>query len=527
VILDDPSGRKPAGAAHTTLDELFRRNVARRPDALALVDPPDRERFADGPARRLTYAEVDRMASAIAGRLRRLGLPLDCIVGLQLPNTVESVLALLGVWRAGLIAMPLPLLWRQADAADALRRVGAGALLVASRVGEIDYFDLAMQIAAETFCVRHVCGFGKACDGVVSFDDLYTANELDPVPPSSPERAGPPGPGAHLALVTWDVTSDVSWDMGSAGLVPVARSHAQLISGGVAVLLESRVRRNATLLSTMTLSSFAGLASAMLPWLLTGGALVLHQPFLESTFARQRHDFPCDAVIVPGAMAAKLADAGHLSAPGLKNVVAVWRAPEQVAQASAWTAPAGMTDVLAFGEVGLIAGRRDASGWPAPIPLGTVDAPRGGLDSIFMLEVAATPEGTIALRGPMVPGAAFPPGADRTHLPHLKVAETGFVDTGYPCRIDRDGKALAVTGAPAGTVNVGGYRFVLRDVQDVVGGIAEGGTLVALPDGLAGTRLAGVAADAAAMRDALARLGVNPLLVEAFDPRREDRPQAA
>ena len=48
--------------------------------------------------------------SAIASRLRRLGLHTDAIVGIQLPNTVESVLTLLGVLRAGMIAAPLPLL---------------------------------------------------------------------------------------------------------------------------------------------------------------------------------------------------------------------------------------------------------------------------------------------------------------------------------------------------------------------------------------------------------------------------------
>jgi non-ribosomal peptide synthetase component F len=58
----------------TTLDDLFRRTAARRPDAIALADPPDRESFTDGPPRRLTYAETDRIVSAIATRLRALGL---------------------------------------------------------------------------------------------------------------------------------------------------------------------------------------------------------------------------------------------------------------------------------------------------------------------------------------------------------------------------------------------------------------------------------------------------------------------
>ena len=80
-------------AVKATLDDLFRRALARRPDALALIDPPDRETFTDGPVRRLTYRQADRAISALAARLKSFGLPTDSVVAIQLPNTVESVIA--------------------------------------------------------------------------------------------------------------------------------------------------------------------------------------------------------------------------------------------------------------------------------------------------------------------------------------------------------------------------------------------------------------------------------------------------
>ncbi|MGC1776596.1 MAG: AMP-binding protein, partial [Xanthobacteraceae bacterium] len=130
MILGDSSraatGPSP-GHGRITLDDLFRRAAARRPGAIALADPPNRQAFTDGQPLRLSFAEADRMVSAIAGRLRRIGLPTDAVVGIQLPNIVEHVLALLGVLRAGLIAAPLPLLWRRAEAVTALARVGARA----------------------------------------------------------------------------------------------------------------------------------------------------------------------------------------------------------------------------------------------------------------------------------------------------------------------------------------------------------------------------------------------------------------
>src|SRR5262249_30846214 len=122
-----------------TLDDLFRRSVAAQPDAFALIDPPDRQAFTDGAPRRLTWAEADRVVSAIANLLRSLGLPPGAIVALQLPNIVESALALMGVLRAGLIAAPLPLLWRQAEACAALGRGGARRLVPFRRGGRVQH----------------------------------------------------------------------------------------------------------------------------------------------------------------------------------------------------------------------------------------------------------------------------------------------------------------------------------------------------------------------------------------------------
>ena len=512
MILSDPHGR-PAAArtgAGATLDALFRRAVLRRPDAIALADPPDRARFTDGAPRRLTYAQADRMVSAIAGRLRRLKLATDAIVGLQTANTVDGVLALLGVLRAGLIAMPVPLLWRRADAVHALARVGAHALIVSGRIGEVDHYDLAMRVAAEIFSVRHVCGFGRgAPDGVIALDDLYLAETIDPVASIEHARVFPPGPGAHLAVITWDVSA--------AGLVPVARSHAELIAGGLAVALEARLEPEATILTTLTLSSFAGLAVALVPWLLVGGTLALHHPFDAAAFAEQARAVGCDTLVVPGPLVEPFAAAGLLQ---VQSVLGVWRAPERLPHApTLQNASSALIDVQAFGETGLIAACRAPDGRPAAIPFGPILAPRAAKDATLVGEVMPTPAGTVALRGPMVPGSAFPPGAERSELPCFKAATNGFVDTGYPCRVDQGAPAMAVTGPPPGLASVGGYRFVVRDLQATVRRVDGGAALAVLPDALAGQRLAGSTAHRTIVREALAQLGVNPLLVGAFRTR--------
>jgi hypothetical protein len=518
VILAGPRGR-PAIACvggHATLDDLFKRAVACRPDTLALIDPPDRERILGGEPRQLTYREADRVISAVAGRLRRMGLRTDAIVAVQMASTVENVLTILGILRAGLIAMPLPILWRRADMVAALGRVGAMALIVSGRIGSADHYELAMGAAAEVFPIRHVCGYGNnPPDGLIAFDDLFTTDQLDPLPGWDEERAEP-GPGAHLAVITWDMSGE--------GPVPVARSHAELIAAGLAVASESGLRENATLLSTMTLCSLAGIATCMVPWLLVGGTLALHHPFDADTYYRQLATIRIDTVVVPGPIAVQLAPSSRaLLDAAAPDVAAVWRAPERLARALPWREPkARMTDILVFGETGLIAARRGADGRPAAIPFGSAQTTFGRARKSVAAEIRLTAMGTLAMRGPMVPQAAFPPGAERSRSPHLRVSANGYVDTGYPCRPDLP--AMIVTGRPPGMVAVGGYRFALRELERVVDCCQCGPAIVtALADALTGHRLAATASDPESMQASLHMRGVNPLLVAAFGSPRHHR----
>ena len=509
----------PAGQNRMTLDDIFRRVAQRRPGALALADPPNRMTFTDGAPRRLTFAEADRMVTAIAGRLRQMGLATDSIVGIQLPNTVENILALLGVMRAGMIAAPLPLLWRRADTIAALARLGGKALITCGHVGAFNHCQFAMRVAAEVFSIRYVCGFGAALpDGVVPFDDLFTASKTEPVPPL--EREAQANPAAHIAAITFDV--------GDGGIVPVARNHLELLAGGLGVLLESRLAQDGIVLSTLAPASFAGLCMTLLPWLLCGGTLLLHHPFDPAVLVSQwRGTERCGALVLPGPLAFRLAEAGVFSDTGPACVVATWRSPERLSASPLWTDRDGaLVDVSLFGETGLVAARRGFSGRAAPLPLGAIVAPRGSPGALRVAELIPTRRNTIGLRGPMVPSQAFPPGAERAGFPHFAVGPGGVVDTGYACQIDAGTRTAVVTAGPPGIVRVGGYRFPLKDLQDVVSRIDPAATLASLPDPLLGERMAGNAADRHMVQAALHAVGINPIVVAAFHDR-SDRAIAA
>ena len=115
--------------ASPTLDTLFRRILARQPDALALVDPVNKQRVTGQPPKRLTFAQADRAISALAAHFIESGLPANSVIAVQLPNTIEFALTVLAAYRAGLVVAVLPLLWRQAELTMALNRTAARAIV--------------------------------------------------------------------------------------------------------------------------------------------------------------------------------------------------------------------------------------------------------------------------------------------------------------------------------------------------------------------------------------------------------------
>lgn len=488
-----------------TLDGLFQRILARQPDAPALLDPLNKSRITGQVPRRLTYAQADRAISALAAHFVEAGLPVNSVIGVQLPNAVEFMLTVLAAHRAGLIVALLPQLWRQAELTAALNRTSARALVTSAKIDGVSHADLAMNAAAEAFSIRHVCGFGEDLpEGMASLDLALKHG-------SSSERPVVQD-GRKAALISFDVTSD--------GMRPIPRTHLNLIAGGLAIFLESRVPQGARLMSAFAPSSFAGVTSSLLLWLLSGGSLALHHPYDGEALERQINEGACDTLVAPAAMALRLTDADMASRlPTMRHVIGLWRMPEQVASSAHWTVEqASFTDVYLFGEVGLFGARRTPDGSPSPIMPGPHGAPRDVPGTSIAGETLLTPRGTLALRGPMVTVPAYappPPPADSLIAP----SPVDYADTGYAARLDRSSGAICITSPPSGIVAVGGYRFLSHDLQEWAKRLGQGALLTALPDRLCGYRLAGRAQDNARGREALNELGLNPLMSEAFRDR--------
>ncbi len=143
-----------------TVIDLVRRNAAEHGDVMAIVDGD----------RRLTWAEYERQAQAIALVLLDLGIEPGDVVGLQLVNRAEHVLADVGAMLAG----ATPSSYYNTLAAEQLAYVAADS---ACKVCIVDTEFLPTWLAIKDSLpeLRTIVVLGPAPKGVLSFEALTAA----------------------------------------------------------------------------------------------------------------------------------------------------------------------------------------------------------------------------------------------------------------------------------------------------------------------------------------------------------------
>ncbi|SDE77108.1 amino acid adenylation domain-containing protein [Myxococcus virescens] len=118
-VLKGFQGREMAPASEVTIHALMEAQVARTPDAVAVAFESER----------LTYRELDAKANQVAHHLRGLGVAPESLVGVCLERSVDMVVALLGVLKAGAAYVPVDPAYPKERLGWMLEDTGASVLL--------------------------------------------------------------------------------------------------------------------------------------------------------------------------------------------------------------------------------------------------------------------------------------------------------------------------------------------------------------------------------------------------------------
>ena len=256
-----------------TVHELFEEQVARTPDAPAVVCG----------STRVTYAELNARADALAGTLSARGVGPDVRVGLALDRSVDVVVAMMGILKAG--GAYVPLNPDHPDARLALQLAQCGAPLVITSAAWVEKF---VGFAGEKILMDRSAG----------------SERTTPVRPS-----GNPGARASANDAVY-----VMYTSGSTGVPKgVTVRHESLVNYTEFIIRLLEVNRPLSFATVSTISADLG-NTAIFPSLLSGGCLhvIDYQTAMEGDrLARYVSDNAIDILkIVPSHLSALLAGGG-------------------------------------------------------------------------------------------------------------------------------------------------------------------------------------------------------------------------
>lgn len=279
----------------TTLHDELARQVAERPGQLAVADPPNRPEFTDGEPLRLDFAELEAAATALAADLLNAGVRPGDTVLVQLPNVAELVVCYFACSLAGAVMSPLPVQYGPHELREAAASVSPAAMLTIGHVKDVRLADQARDALAGVPVYEFAAGPGAANGLVVDGRCDEAARERV----AAHHRDHPPDANRILTIC---------WTSGTTGTPKgVPRSHNMWFATGRTSSEAGGYRPGDRALNPFPMVNMAALGGFLMPMVLHGVSVVLHQPFEPGLFLTQIQNEDITFTIVPPAMLNRLA----------------------------------------------------------------------------------------------------------------------------------------------------------------------------------------------------------------------------
>ena len=269
-----------------TVQQLFADRVADRRDALALVDPPNKADLVDLPAHRLSWTQVSDEVDRLAAFLLDVGIGEGDVLGVQLPNIAELVIAYLAAWRVRAIVSPLPVQYRRHEIESMAQRAGFRALLTADRIQTraaaleaTEFVDTVLY-----FGPSEVAGAHRVVDGTSDVAEYADAHPVDP----------------NDAIT-------ICWTSGTESVPKgVPRAHYEWLAISQDTVQAPGLTSESRMLNPFPMVNMAAISGMLLPWLRTGAVLVQHHPFDLPIYLRQIATEQITYTVAPPALLAML-----------------------------------------------------------------------------------------------------------------------------------------------------------------------------------------------------------------------------
>lgn len=432
---------RAAGAwGSTTIGAELAATATRFPHRVAVADAE----------RRLTYAELDRQATALARGLLDCGLrPGDAVV-VQSGNVAETLVGFYGLLKGGLVPVcSLPQHGRR-EVSDLIALTGARAHMIQADWPRADLPALAADLAEAHDSVQLTITTRGNAPGAVVVDELI---------------AHPPGPLPEVAAEDLAVLQLSGGTTGTPKLIP--RLHCDYLCNARAWADRwNWDERNVTMHALPVIHN-AGIALCVLPAMLTGATVVLAPKANADVIAEFVERERVTDMVANATVAYRLLESDAARSADLSSLVRLSVGPQIPEYAARLESELG---IRALGVFGMGEGLIMCTPWDAPADARrtTVGTPIHPLEEVRILdddlnEVADGEIGELACRGPYtIPG--YYAAAE-----HNKVAftEDGFFRTGDLARARSVAGSTfySIEGRIKDNVNRGGEKIHADELE--------------------------------------------------------------
>jgi len=424
--------------------------------AEAVSRGPDRPFLVSG-ARRLSYAQTDREARALAASLRDLGIGAGHRIATVLPNCPEAIITLLAAARLGAVIVPVNPALAYHELQYQLRHAGVPLAVSVTTWEGRDYLEWFEDLTEEMPELRHVVAVGG--DDDVWYEDRVVGWQTL-VSGDPPEVRVPSDPGASLAIL---------YTSGTAGKPKgVCLTHRGLVGNAVETAETlGVVAGDIALLAVPHFTVFG--TSVILGAIAAGATLVLQGSFQAGAAVRlmaQERVTLCHGVPTMFALLLREKDFTHEMLPALRTGIIAGSpvAPDLVRQVR----PVCNVEI-AYGltETGPTV-TMTRLGDPHALRQGSVGRPLEGVELRIVDLGEGTLHGTEAVGELAVRSPAVMTGYDRMPVETRRVfSEDGFFMTGDLALLDADG-FVRIVGRRKETIIRGGFNVHPREVEDVL-----------------------------------------------------------
>ncbi len=339
-----------------TLSDMFLSNAKAHPDRIALVDAPNREVFAFGVPRRLSYTELKAEVDRLSGVLLRAGIGKDDVVLAQLPNISEFVALYFAVAQIGAVISPTAVQYRSHELKSLIGIVEPKAFVCATKVKGCDHVSIAQSLIGDSV---QLMTFGPDTPaGALDLSNTAGDAEADAMIILDHVASNP---------VDADDIFTICWTSGTTGEPKgVPRSHNHWVAVAATGYEAMKVGPGDILLNPFPMINMASIGGITMCWLTSAGTMVLHHPFDPAVFLQQiATERPTLTIAPPAVLNMLLQNEALLAKVDLSSlrVIASGSAPLAPAMVRGFQEKYGIIVVNVFGSnegMSFITGEADA-----------------------------------------------------------------------------------------------------------------------------------------------------------------------